>query len=160
MLRLSEEYRVWFDSETERQFGPLLQLDWDGSQLQNVLDRCPALDDSGNWESLMTHVDPDVRVLATRRNQMALRRRFEANDTRAVGWTTQIAELVARENAGRFRYHEMCRPGVALEIRDTNGLTRYVVIGHGDGPEVADDDIVLRIMDLMPIVEAAVTDAA
>ena len=40
VLRLSEEYRIWFDAETAQRFGPVLELelDWDLTRLQAVLD--------------------------------------------------------------------------------------------------------------------------
>jgi len=148
VLRLSEEYRVWFDAETER-------------QLQAVLDRCPELNDEVNWVTLMTHEDTDVRALATRRHQMALRRCFEPHDAQALDWQSRIAEAVRRENAGRFRCHPLCRPGVALEIRSPGGSIRYAVIGHADEhgdlstPAIANDDVVTRVMDLMPMIEAS-----
>lgn len=125
VLRLSEEYRVWFDAETERRFGPVLELDWGMVQLQAVLDRCPELNDEGNWVTLTAHEDADVRALATRRHQMALRRSFEPHDVQALDWQARIAEAVQRENAGRFRCHPLCRPGVALEIRSPGGSTRH-----------------------------------
>ena len=162
VLRLSEEYRVWFDAETERRFGPVLELaDWTMVHLQTVLDRCPELNDEDNWVTLMTHEDADVRALATRRHQMALRRSFEPHDAQALDWQSRIAEAVQRENAGRFRCHPLCRPGVALEIRSPGGSIRYAVIGHADEhgdlspPAIADDEVVMRAMDLMPMIEAS-----
>jgi hypothetical protein len=160
-LRLSEEYRVWFDAETERRFGPVLKLDGSMAQLQAVLDRCPELSAEDNWVTLMAHEDADVRALATRRHQGALRRSFEAHDAQALGWQSRIAEAVQRENAGRFRCHPLCRPGVALEIRSPGGSTRCVVIGHGDeygdlsDPAITDDEVVMRAMDLMPMIEGS-----
>ena len=161
VLRLSEEYRVWFDAETERRFGPVLKLDWGMDQLQAVLDRCPELNDEGNWVTLMAHEDADVRALATRRHQMALRRSFEPHDAQALGWQSRIADAVQRENNGRFCCHPLCRPGVALEIRSPGGTTRYAVIGHANEhgdlsiPAIADDEIVMRAMDLMPMIAAS-----
>lgn len=160
VLRLSEEYRAWFDAETERRFGPILELDWDATRLQGVLDRCPDLDDEGNWSALTAHEDADVRALATRRHQMSLRRAFEPEDPQAQRWQSRIAEAVRRENAGRFCHHPLCRAGVALEIRAPGGSTRYLVIGHDEHggascPAIADDDVVTRAMDLMPTIEAS-----
>jgi hypothetical protein len=161
VLRLSEEYRAWFDAETERRFGPVLKLDdWTMVHLQTVLDRCPELNDEDNWVTLMTREDADVRALATRWYQMALRRSFESHDAQALAWQSRIAEAVQRENAGRFCCHSLCRPGVALEIRSPGGSIRYAVVGHTDEhgdlstPAVADDEIVIRAMDLMPMIEA------
>lgn len=159
VLRLSEEYRVWFDVETERRFGPLLELNWSASQLQSVLDRCPELDGEGNWATLLAHEDADVRALATRRSQMAQRRAFEPKDPQALNWQSRIDEAVRREDAGRFRCHSLCRPGVALEIRSSEGSMRRLVIGHADEhgdlstPAISDDDVVVRAMDLMPLIE-------
>jgi hypothetical protein len=155
VLRLSEEYRVWFDAETAQRFGPVLELDWDMSRLQTVLDQCPELDDSGVSVRLMAHEDADVRALATRRHQMALRRRFERLDPQALDWKSRIAAAIQRENAGRFHCHPLCRPGVALEIQSPEGSTRYIVIGHADAhgdlsiPAITDNEIVMRAMDLM-----------
>jgi hypothetical protein len=159
VLRLSEEYRVWFDAETERRFGPVLELAWDMARIQRALERCPELDDDGSWVTLQTHEDADVRALATRRRQMALRRAFEPSDPHALRWQARIAEAVQREDSGRFRCHPLCRPGVALEVRSADGSTRRVVIGHTDEhgdvstPAIADDDVVTRALDLTPIFE-------
>lgn len=165
VLRLSEEYRVWFDAETERRFGPVLELDWDATRLQGVLDRCPDLDDEGNWSTLAAHEDADVRALATRRRQMSLRRTFEPGDPQAQRWQSRIAEAIRREDAGRFCRHPLCRPGVALEVRSPGGSTRYVVIGHADehgdssSPAISHDDVVVRALDLMPTIEASGRDS-
>ena len=42
----------------------------------------------------MAHEDADVRALATRRHQMALRRHFERHDAQALDWEARIAAAV------------------------------------------------------------------
>jgi hypothetical protein len=62
----------------------------------------------------------------------------------------KVFEKEAKANS--FWLHPMCRPGTLIEVRDTDGNKRQLLIGDmsenggttDDGPEVKDRDVVIR----------------
>ena len=147
VTRLAEEYQTWEDTEADRRFGPLITLYWSSEKFREVRDRCPDLDDPANWQSLMTHDDPDVRILATRRQRLALRRDF-GGSSEAIERQAPVWEARKREESGQFVNHPMNRPGVVIEVCDSDGARRRLMIEHGTSQDLKPGDVVTRYMDL------------
>lgn len=176
--RLSGEYAAWFEDEVEGKVpAPPSVDDWESARLcraHDILDeRTASLQDTlgptwGEGSRLLDWgseedfaalcaacADPDALVMAERRRHRAILDRIEATSPACADWLRRIEEARDRCRSEQFVTHPMCQPGVALQIRAPDGTVRRVLIGDCDrggmdlaSPVIADDDVVLAIMDL------------
>lgn len=164
---LSDEYATWFDARTLAMFGLDTDPGWDINYFYGVIESCPDLE-TANWSDakvydafVARHTDDDVRIVAARRRRKALCDRFESTDTECLEWLRRIEDAAREARSRQFCDHEMCRAGVALEIRSPSGELRRVIIGDVDAyghdlatPQIAVDDVIVRCADLRPLLEA------
>jgi hypothetical protein len=140
---------------------------WDSERIARAVDATPDLS-SREWSSeeafsafLAIHEDPDVRMLATRRRHRVLVSEIEMTDPEFRQWQRRIDALGEVVRGEQFSTHPMCHPGIALEVRAVDGSTRRVMIGDCSPsgsdlaiPEIADDEVVVRFLDLRPFYAA------
>lgn len=159
VFRISEEYAKWFDAEVVHRFGHKPELSHGYEYMDEFLDLNPGLEESG-WLRLSEHpdTDPGVKEIAVWNLWTIWTRRWEETDPEATSWQGKIEAAVKVRSAAQFSSHPMRIPGIALEIRNSAGEFRRIMLGDCDGsgsdlaqPVIVDGDVVVRYLDVRPV---------
>lgn len=129
-------------------------------ELLDLYPRLEATEEFGEtaWLAEMLDIpDPDVHCIARRRHHRGLERILEKTDPVILAVEEKLERIHAAAEKTEFKHHELCVPGVVVEVRQEGKESEKFVIGHVDsssydaGSHVFDDNsLVLRYMDLRP----------